>query len=407
MSVPLWDLPGPSTFAARIVADVDEGRSVCVVQPSSGTPPGLHGAVKSSAPGYRTWDALRLGTGGDLGDGPIVDALFTIFGLDVVDPDARLDAAALAAHPGWTHRLVWVNAHDADADQLTRWTRFLDEYNAAARPLPAHERTLFLTACTGAQAAALPAADVTVLTHRWWFGVLGRLDTAVHVTAAAVGRNLDPALRAAVVEVAAFDLTLADELLTSWKGDIDALAALLTGYAADVGLPVRTDLPDLPAEAGVPDGPLREAWGAGLADAWDGAPCWHRGAVAADGTVDGGSAGDWWHHLVWRAQLSTVLPDVEAARHQVGLWCEAMRPHLSKGTFDRSDIVAMEYGELKWVMSELPYGRRDPARRELLDWLADARNALAHAKVLSPADLEQGRRLLARPYRRPDPPPHR
>lgn len=407
MTVRLWDLPGPSAYVARVVADIEEGRSVCVVQPAPGAPAGLHGAVKAGAGTRRTWDALRLGLGGDIGDGPIVDALFATFGLNVEDPDARLDAAALAGHPGWTHRLVWVNAHDADADQFARWTRFLDEYTAAARPLPAHQRALFLTACTGTQAAALSPPDVTVVTHRWWFGVLTRLDTAVHVGTAAHGRGLDPALEAAVVEVAAFDLALADELLASWKGDIDALGALVAAYAADVGLAVRADLPELPVDAPLPEGILRDLWSAGLAEVWGGSLCWHRAAVAADGTVDGGPAGMWWRHLVWRAQLATLLPDVEASRHRLALWCQAMRPHLPKGTFDHSDIIAMDYGELKWVMGELPHGRRDPDRRDLLEWLADARNALAHAEVLSPTDIEQGRRLLARPYRRADPPPHR
>lgn len=407
MSVPLWDLPSPSAFVARIVADTDEGRSVAVIQPTAGTPAGLHGAVKAAAGTARTWDALRLGPGGDLGDGPIVDALHEIFGLEVADPGGRLDAAALAAHPSWTHRLVWVNAYDTDTDTFARWVRFLDEYTAATRPQPAHERSLFVTACTGAQAAALPAEDVTALTHRWWFGVLDRLDTAVHVASAARGRSLDPALRAAIVEVAAFDLALADELLTSWKGDVDALPALITGYAADVGLNARTELPDLPVEAEVPDGTLLQMWGEGLAEAWDAHPSWHRAAVNVDGTVAGGAAAAWWYHLVWRAQLATLLPDVEAARHQVALWCEAMRPHLRGDEFATCDIVPLEYGRLRTLMNQLPHGRRDRERRELLDWLYGARNSLAHAQVLGPADIEQGRRLLGRSYRRPDPPPRR
>lgn len=387
----LWQLPGPLQHLQTVADDLNAGRSVILVRSARRPPLDHEHELRRLLGPTRDWERVQLGPADGL-DGPdLVDAIFERFSLSDHGAHARRTAEQLATHPDWHYRVVWVDATSTPGEQLERWWRFLSRYVSISQSVATLERTPIITVIDGDAADDLPEDDV-LLTRRWWWSVIDRVDTTVHVGTLTRDRAFDPVLVSACVEVAGFDLELAEELVGSWDGDLDAAVEIVRGRGEHVPDEHRTDvLTYEPASTDThPRRPHLRAWNDGVVDRWGGRAWWHPAVLHGDGLREH------LRHLIWRAQMSAMLPELETRRLDLARWCEHRKEHLPNDHFAEVDVLELEYGNLIDFMRMLPVGRRDPARLELLRWVKGARDLLAHADILEPAALQQGRQLLAR-----------
>ncbi|MGW0389737.1 hypothetical protein ACWDYJ_02325 [Streptomyces sp. NPDC003042] len=342
-----------------------------------------------------------------------------------VEPDRAL-SRLVAAEPG--RQLVvgiraWAEG-DTPAGRGSGIQRVFHAVTAAVKEagLPPGERPLLFVA---ARLRDLPAGlpdelglDVANTSVRWWWGAVGRSDTAMVVTPRTAGfrggpRHESDALRdrvvrtvraETVVEVSGPDLTLAQRLAEVWDGADHTLLAALTTALADVPGPRAEDCPAGLTQTGArrrPDVGLREAWATGAVAAWEGRlrvhpAAWHAGPRAqARARLDA---------LVSQAQQRVILPWIEDARS--GLAVRAMT-HLTRPVealvldpaFRSSSRGYLsehpEQAFLEWevgrllsahILGSLALSAEDAA---LLRLLVHSRNTLAHRGVLSDTRLRE------------------
>lgn len=218
---------------------------------------------------------------------------------------------------------------------------------------------------------------LTTRTH-WWWGVVGRLDTAVAVAA---HRPPGPGLRDLVahevlVEVAGPDLDLAADLAVAWDGEPESLADVVK--AVD-GPPV----PDRRRDgARRPPADLLDAWECGLVDLWE-------GRVRVSPRAVGDRREAVLRSLVWRAQHRALTPVLDVGRAEVEAVFRTRASTAVLAEVSPDPQAALELGPMHWAATT---GRRvtlPAAERELLCRLRAARNALAHLTPLSGADLDR------------------
>lgn len=387
----LWQLPGPLHHLQMVAEDLQAGRSVVLVRPKSRPPLDYEHHLRRQLGPTRAWERVELGPTDGLDDKRHVDALFSRFSLPDHSPAARRTVDRLITHEDWHYRVIWVDATTTPPDLLSSWWRFVTEYASTSQAVGTSERTPILTVIDGAAAGALPAENV-LLTIRWWWSVIDKVDTAVHVGTLTRERNVDPTFASACVEIAGFDLDLAEDFLHGWDGRLDGAVELLRARAENTPNEFRSsELPyELPGAAERPATAHLTAWNAGVLERWDGRPTWH------PTTIDGDGIRSHLHHLIWKAQLAAVLPELETRRLDVARWCEHRKEHVTSDHYEGCDILALEYANLLDFMKLLPGSRRDPQRMQLLRWAKNARDDLAHAKIIEPDGLKSGRQLLSK-----------
>jgi hypothetical protein len=383
-----WNLPGPRRFLGDLTAELASGKNVSLTVPELDRPSGLTAAAHelcSVLLPRLEWDALslkRLLAGGGLPHAQLWDHQ----GI-AREPGQRLDAQALAHQPRFAGQIIWVSAAGAEDTQLAAWADFLDEYQAAGSSIAPSTRTRIVTTYTGDQDGRRAEPDVLNSELSWWGG-LSRLDTTVFVEERAGPQ--DPILRAAIVEVARFDLALADELLRSWTGAWTELREILDRFKPAVACPELTlrEWNATRVHASVPAA-LLPAWAAGAVDRWD-----EDSHALHSSLVDDVELA----RRVWRGQLATLLPLIEGHRRTLAEWVDAQRPWVPKGFVD-VDIPALEIGSLascfRAIRKEIRSRHRDDYLA-LAVWLKERRNDLAHCRLVEPQEVETGRTLMER-----------
>ncbi len=369
----VWSLPGPARFAAALSARLDRGYSVIV---------GLPGWILSDA----VFRAGLLGAVDRAAD--VVDdcengslpGLFLAERFSIEDirpgPDA---AAALARHETLSGRVLAVMLADGP-EQRDRWVKFVRPFVAASRSVPVTERPLLMI-LSGSSTASWADGD-PLLSDIWWWGVLDRLDTALHVKRrlADGGEEL---LRDSITEVAGFDLRLADHLAVTWDGADSTLADALACFSGPVmaASPGRPPQPQSSTSLSAPPAKLLPTWEQGLVDRWDVFPVyWHACAslTAAD-----------LRSRVWRAQIRALMPTIDEERARVEGW---LRQHVTSLPAD----TVLEPKDLYTLLQQYPHLKtwRGGHRKRLIYWLRDSRNTLAHMGVLTPGEVAHGRQLI-------------
>lgn len=274
------------------------------------------------------------------------------------------------------------------------------------RGLPPEQRPRLLVAARDQDLPVGTLNRLDALTTRvhWWWGVLGRLDTAV-VTAGRRRRQRQAdraaALRAMVatevlIEVAGPDLVLAERLAADWDGRIATLKDVLAAAGRDAQDAMPASSRAWPANGDRPPQELRAAWQAGFVDRWD-----RRITVspAADGVL--GHLVDL-DALVWRGQHRALTPlmDDHRARLELVVRSRADKSALVElesrtrtdgaGSYGRNTL---EVGAMAWTVGtgrvRIPRGEA-----QLLYCLRDIRNALAHLSPLTDEDVDRLARLL-------------
>ncbi|MFG2840423.1 hypothetical protein ACGFYE_36115 [Streptomyces zaomyceticus] len=258
----------------------------------------------------------------------------------------------------------------------------------------------------------------------WWWGVIGRLDTATAIAPVldhAPGtpgrdrhRHSDPlaerirrAVRSeTVVEVCGPDLELARLLALEWDGAQHTLGPALGRCLARSPGPAPGDCPPLRRIGALlrPGAELRQAWAGGAVVSWEGRLRAHVGAwhPAAPATPATGGAEDRLTALVSQAQQRVLTPWIEEARQRLAVralghlnrppatlvagYCA--RPPAYLGRDPERAFLELQVGELlrAHIGGALALPARDAA---LLRLLVDARNGLAHRSVLYDRTLDE------------------
>ncbi|MFF0753886.1 hypothetical protein [Streptomyces sp. NPDC004267] len=275
----------------------------------------------------------------------------------------------------------------------------------------------------------LGSGDSTV---HWWWGALGRLDTATaiaplldHRPAGArrepdlSARRIRRAVRAeTVVEVCGPDLALARRLVLEWDGMQDTLAGALELCLAAEPRPGPGERPRLHRVGALtrPSPELRQAWARDAVVSWEGrlrlhVAAWHPAATGGpaaqqEGVARTGGADRETRTLltalVSQAQQRVLMPWIEEARQRVATRAlgRLNRPaavvlseYADRRTAHRDDpperaFLELQVGELLRAHNDgvlaLP---QEDAR--LLRLLVKARNALAHRSVVYDHTLDE------------------
>jgi hypothetical protein len=368
----IWTLPGPARFARTAQERLERGDSVLVGLPATIEEKDFAEGLKRAID--RHFDPIDA-TGPQ--DRPIPSVVAEQLDLDL---EPGTDAAVrLANDPALAGRYLAV-AVTGTPEDIKPWTDFIRVLLAAARPIAVKDRPRFLI--VGGYGCATALAGAEPLAELWWWGVLDRLDTALHVQRRLASRDSDDLLRDAITEVAGYALDLADYLAHEWDGDESSLAALLGGYSGPdwPTIPVPAQLPHSSTSWDAPPSQIVSLWNAGLADAWDSfRVCLHPCSLPAQGL----------RQRVWRAQVRCLMPLIDEERARIEDWMRTEVRGLPK------DKV-LEPGDLFGLIQDNPRLKnwRGGHRKRLIYWLRDSRNMLAHMTPLSPQEVDRGRHLI-------------
>ncbi|MFJ9562026.1 hypothetical protein ACIRQQ_18505 [Streptomyces fuscichromogenes] len=251
--------------------------------------------------------------------------------------------------------------------------------------------------------------DIATTAVRWWWGTIGRLDTATVVastrtrgTAVQVAQRIRAGVRDEVVaEIAGFDLALARRLAVAWDGRIAGLGSALRSCLDAEQIGRAGTCPDTAFEAGTrrrPGSRLRPAWSAGLVQSWEGMLRRHPAVWYADGGADAQPELDL---LVGQAQQRAVFPWIEEARDRLArlgarhaarplavlVETYAQRPPADFRSHPDRAFAQLEVGALLSACHE--GGLVLPGEElRLLKTLVKARNILAHRGALHDATLQ-------------------
>ncbi|GKQ36736.1 hypothetical protein [Streptomyces sp. A012304] len=248
--------------------------------------------------------------------------------------------------------------------------------------------------------------DIATTAVHWWWGTVGRLDTATVVASArergpgtTVTQRVLTAVREEVVtELAAFDLALAERLAARWDGRAGGLAPALRSCLDDSLVAAAGLCPEAALDAGTrrrPGSRLRPAWARGLVQSWEGRlrrhPAVWYAATATPAEVD---------VLLGQAQQRVVTPWIEDARAQLArlgtryatrpladlVAAHAARPPADHRTRPEAAFAQLEVGAL--LGAHLAGGLALPDEElRLLRELVTARNVLAHRGALRDTTL--------------------
>lgn len=172
--------------------------------------------------------------------------------------------------------------------------------------------------------------ELATTSVHWWWGTVGRLDSATlltgldgpdrHRTAqggTVLRTRVLGALRAEVVgELCGADLALAVELFDCWDGSDDSLDDCLRECLA-ARTTAAGESPSSRSGAGLrhkPPSALREAWARGVVQTWEGRPRLHPAVWHTDG---GEGRPDQFRVLVSQAQARVLMPWLEEARQRL------------------------------------------------------------------------------------------
>jgi hypothetical protein len=272
------------------------------------------------------------------------------------------------------------------AGEIPEFLRRVELETHAAGPA----RRLWLVAIViRGQLPAFPggaSSDMT-LTSIWWWARIARWDVAAHVAGLAgqpgLGGVLSDVRAESIVELARWDLDLAERLAAAWSGKLGELPSLLeTGPAAAAG---GSD-PRTPGAGLRPPGPQVELWDERVIDGWHGGQSVTARSLAA--------TPDRLNRVIWAAQARVLLPWIEERRSALlvrvsqtlgaGRLAAVLRDGFNPPV--KADAL-VEIGVLDKLV-QMVIGSGNPDLRDASRRLRKARNCLSHLEPLSLAEQE-------------------
>lgn len=377
----MFDLPGPDRFANAAAADVNDGYSVVLVFPQHMIDSGdadvvLHRVANlvvaeelSTEPGITLPDRIAASLGLSREWQPTRDPWRDL----VRWPEV---AGRTLCLPGWRD-----DVSDHVPEVLEPWETL--QHEAGIKPRDRF-RLLIGSGRVPVEAARYDRIRPLHLRVHWWWGVLDRLDTELHLHRRHSTERPDPLYQAVLAETVAWDLDLADRLPPGMDCSADTLTAHLPGRG---WAPTRTtghgslseaSLTRPPADGRVAPPPsVRPDWDAGHLELWDGR---YRPRLTAD-SIHGDLP-----RLTWRAQARVLFPYLEEHRVELeALVLDNGRPQEARWNGD-SARLPMELGPLlSKVRSDSVRIPADQKRR--LRAAVNVRNKLAHLETAPEHDL--------------------
>lgn len=370
----MLDLPGPRAFVERVTQDLDSGHSVVVVFPNSLILDGRADAV--------------------------LDAIAALAGADLVASDGaphltRRIVDGLGYGPEWrpSHDPLWDLAHWTALAGLTaalrswehdvtpvlaRWESLLHE---AGRGPEQRFRLLLGVGSEQVSAAGLERTPPLFVRLHWWWGVIDRIDTDLHIRAKTLGGPADPLQHAQLLEAIAWDLPLIGRLRPEIP---DFPTRLIRALPRPADGPSPGDIPATVREhdrlslegRSAPPPLVRSIWDRGDLDIWDGRYRPRLQSISAAGDLP---------TLLWRAQVRVLFPYVEEHR---ALLARVFQHRARESRLGTSDEDTLELGEMYALVRQ---GRIRLPRDEweMLKAARDVRNDLAHGRPAAPKPLHR------------------
>ena len=398
----IWQLPGPRGFVRDIVAEHRRGRHVATVLPRTLASDAvftdslsvalLEEFAGQSVNARRIYDA-----------GPSASVLET-FSQALIFDDQPATIPDLLIHPEARDMVAVVVAQDLCAparDELSPFLRRVELETHAAGPA---RRLSVVAIVTQGQLPVFPggASSDIALTSIWWWARIARWDVAAHIAGLAGHSRLSGVLEdvraESIVELARWDLDLAERLAATWSGELDALPSLLhecgsaaangkSGQAGRAGALARGWKDATAATTGLrPPDPDLELWDQRIMDGWhDRQAVTVRALTAAPNKLS---------RVVWAAHARVLLPWIEECRSAVlaqvteTLGTARLNAVLRDGFNPpvKADTL-VEIGVLDKVV-QMAIGSANPELRYASRRLREARNSLAHLRPLSLAEQE-------------------
>lgn len=373
----IWALPGPRTLITDTVEEIKAGRHVFIALPAGMA---ADPAVNDSLCDAVDAEAGRFTTVRRIFAEPDQPSFLHVLAraLDFDDPPATVPE--LLSHHAGIGMIFAVVAADYTPSQQAELPKFLERVEQETHSAPSEGR---LAVVVIGGRAHLPRfrggedSDVSLATL-WWWNRIARWDTAAHISHID-GPRIDERILAdiraeTIVEVARWDLTLAEQLARDWPGDPAELATRLHRVSAELSSESRDRCGVRPAEH------LLDAWDAGQLDGW------HDVYAPA-------ASPHRLRRLVWAAQARIVLPWIEQRREVLQ---ERAIAKMGRRRFTEAlqlvcdgpliDAGLVEIGDLYKVI-EARLGGAAPQLRSTAWRLRDARNKVAHLNPLTLGEL--------------------
>ena len=393
----VWRLPGPRSLIADVVAEHGRGRHVAVVLPKAlaGAPDFTDGLAVVLLDEFASrFDVQRIY---DPGAGrSVLDAFCEA--LIMGDPPATIPD--LLHHEGARDKVAVVVAADMSGTTRAELSKFLQRVELESHAGCYGQRLSIVAIVTRDELPAFPGGTTSdiALTSIWWWGRIARWDVAAYIAGSGASRGTSEAgvladVRAeSIVEVARWDLDLAERLADLWAGDPAELPVLLGAECQDRARDDRSGLP--PKAMGTrgtwddlrPPDALLGPWDSRRLDRWHEQPSGSGYSLAmTPGNLS---------RAVWAAQARVLLPWVEERRstllYQVkGVLGNRRFAELLRSSFEPpvKPDGSVEIGALDRLV-RMTIGSSDPELCEVSRHLRQARNLLAHMTPLTLAQQE-------------------
>jgi len=380
----IWALPGPRTLITDALAEINRGRHVCIALPAAmAEDPAITDALAGAVIDEINRTAMTCRVHSESGEDPLLAVLARAVDLD--DPPATVPD--LLRHYQAADTCFVAVAADFTAQQQKEFPELLQRLERETHSVPRTDR-LSLVVIAGRQHlphfAGGESSDVS-LASVWWWHRIARWDTAAHIS------QVDPPRREArvladvrtetIVEIARWDLALAERLAQDWSGDPEELSEHLTPSAADSAA--------LPPEAAESCGPapgdaLLELWDRGRIDGWH--------DLAAPSALTLAATPRRLARAVWAAQARILLPWIEQRREILqGRAIEKMGRKRFQASLQNlfREPVTDNLVEISHLRKIIDVRVGDVPMRTAANWLYDARNQLAHLRPLKLGELRE------------------
>jgi hypothetical protein len=393
----VWRLPGPRGFVGDIVAEHGRGRHVAAVLPKAlaAAPAFTDGLAVALLDEFASrFDAQRIY---DPGAGrSVLDA----FCEALVMGEPPVTIPDLLRHEEARGKVAVVVAADLSGATRAELPRFLQRVELESHAGGYGQRLSVVAIVTRDELPAFPGGTTSdiALTSIWWWGRVARWDVAAYIAGLGVSRDVGGAgvladvRTESVVEVARWDLDLAERLADRWSGDPADLPVLLGAQDQDRGRDDAGGLPPrLTGTRGAwddlrPPDALLGPWDSRQLDRWHEQPS---GSGYSLAMTPGGLL-----RAVWAAQARVLLPWVEERRSALLCRVKEMLGNRRFAQVLHSSFEppvkpdgSVEIGALDRLI-HLTIGSADPELGETSRHLRQARNLLAHMTPLTLAQQE-------------------
>jgi len=378
----VWRLPGPRGFVRAVVGEHRRGRHVAVVLPQ---------ALASETV---FTDSLAVALLGEFASQAAITrrvhqahgsrSVLETFSQALIFDNQPATVPDLLNHPEVSDMVAVVVAADLCESDRQELPQFLHRVELESHGAESTRRLCVIAILARGQLPSFGggASSDMAMTSIWWWARVARWDVAAYVADLPQRRDLAGILEdvrtETVIEIARWDLDLAEHLTALWSGESRDLPALLKEWRP-VAAPAISRR--LGAYALRPPDLLLELWDQRAVEGWHHSQCAAGSSLATEP--------DRLSRVVWAAQARVLLPWIEERRSEVHCKIIEMigEPRLESALRDRFDPpiktdALVEIGALDRVVS-MVIGSRDIELRDATRRLRDARNSLAHLQPLS------------------------